>query len=142
MIEVFCDGGARGNPGPAAYGFVVKDKGAIVKEGNGYIGVATNNVAEYTAIIEALNWLKSHKKGQDLQFFLDSLLAASQLNGIYRVKNAKIRELLVKIRELENQFSKITYQHVPRDQNKEADKQVNLALDQKSSKFEARSTKY
>ena len=142
MIEVFCDGGARGNPGPAAYGFVVKDKGAIVKEGNGYIGVATNNVAEYTAIIEALNWLKSHKKGQDLQFFLDSLLAASQLYGIYRVKNAKIRELLVKIRELENQFSKITYQHVPRDQNKEADKQVNLALDQKSSKFEARSTKY
>ena len=132
MIEVFCDGGARGNPGPAAYGFVVKDKGAIVKEGNGYIGVATNNVAEYTAIIEALNWLKSHKKGQDLQFFLDSLLAASQLNGIYRVKNAKIRELLVKIRELENQFSKITYQHVPRDQNIEADKQVNIALDQRS----------
>ena len=142
MIEIFCDGGARGNPGPAAYGFVVKDEGAIVKEGNGYIGVATNNVAEYTAIIEALKLLSDHKKGEDLQFFLDSLLAASQLNGIYKVKNAKIRELLVKIRELENQFSKITYQHVPRDQNKEADKQVNLALDQKSSKFEARSTKY
>ena len=141
MIEIFCDGGARGNPGPAAYGFVVKDEGAIVKEGNGYIGVATNNVAEYTAIIEALKWLKSHKKGEDLQFFMDSLLAASQLNGIYKVKNAKMRELLVKVRELENEFSKITYQHVPRDQNKEADKQVNLALDQRSGKFEARSTK-
>jgi|SRR3989344_4256172 len=132
MIEIFCDGGSRGNPGPAAYGFVVKDKGAIVKEGNGYIGVATNNVAEYTAIVEALIWLSNHKKGEDLQFFVDSLLAASQLNGIYKVKNAKIRELLVKIRELENEFSKITYQHVPRDQNTEADKQVNLALDQRS----------
>ena len=132
MIEIFCDGGSRGNPGPAAYGFVVKDKGAIVKEGNGYIGVATNNVAEYTAIVEALIWLSNHKKGEDLQFFVDSLLAASQLNGIYKVKNAKIRELLVKIRELENEFSKITYQHVPRDQNIEADKQVNIALDQRS----------
>ena len=142
MVEIFCDGGARGNPGPAAYGFVVRDESGVIKEANGYIGVATNNVAEYTAIVEALKWLSNHKKGEDLQFFLDSLLAASQLNGIYKVKNAKIRELLVKIRELENQFSKITYQHVPRDQNKEADKQVNLALDQKSSKFEARSTKY
>ena len=132
MIEVFCDGGARGNPGPAAYGFVVKDKGAIVKEGNGYIGVATNNVAEYTAIVEALKWLGPNKKGAQLHFFLDSQLAASQLNGIFKVKNAKIRELLVKIRELENEFGKIIYQHVPRDQNKEADKQVNIALDQRS----------
>ena len=129
MVEIFCDGGARGNPGPAAYGFVVRDESGVIKEANGYIGVATNNVAEYTAIVEALKWLSNHKKGEDLQFFLDSLLAASQLNGIYKVKNAKIRELLVKIRELENQFSKITYQHVPRDQNKEADKQVNIALD-------------
>ncbi len=132
MVEIFCDGGARGNPGPAAYGFVVRDESGVIKEANGYIGVATNNVAEYTAIVEALKWLSNHKKGEDLQFFLDSLLAASQLNGIYKVKNAKIRELLVKIRELENQFSKITYQHVPRDQNIEADKQVNIALDQRS----------
>ena len=132
MVEIFCDGGARGNPGPAAYGFVVRDESGVIKEANGYIGVATNNVAEYTAIVEALKWLSNHKKGEDLQFFLDSLLAASQLNGIYKVKNAKIRELLVSIRELENAFSKITYQYVPRDQNIEADKQVNIALDQRS----------
>ena len=101
----------------------------VIKDANGSIGVASNNVAEYTAIGAALKWLSNRREGEDLQFFLDSLLAASQLNGIYKVKNAKIRELLVKIRELENEFSKITYQHVPRDQNIEADKQVNIALD-------------
>lgn len=129
MLKVYCDGGARGNPGPAAYGFVVKDEKGIIKEGNGYMGVATNNQAEYTAIIEALRWLSENKQGHELHFFLDSLLAASQLNGIYKVKNAKIRELLVSIRELESKFPKIVYEHVRREQNKEADKQVNIALD-------------
>lgn len=131
MLNVYCDGGARGNPGPAAYGFVIKDEDKVIKKGNRYIGVATNNVAEYTAIIEALSWLKENKKGKDLHFFLDSQLAASQLNGLYKVKNAKIRELVVKIRELENEFTQIVYEHIPRAQNKEADNLVNQALDER-----------
>ncbi len=135
MITVSCDGGARGNPGPAAYGFVVKKNGQIIKEGSGYIGIATNNIAEYTAILEALKWLAQNFAGQDLEFYLDSQLATSQLNGIYKVKNANIREMLVKIRELESEFNSIIYKHIPREQNKEADKLVNLALDQETGQF-------
>lgn len=131
MLEVFCDGGSRGNPGHAAYGFVVKEDGQTVKESGGYIGFATNNVAEYTAIIEALKWLSASFKGENLNFSLDSLLAASQLNGTYKVKNAKIRDLLFNIRQLEPNFSKVSYTHVPREKNKEADRLVNEALDER-----------
>ena len=133
MLEVYCDGGARGNPGPAAYGFVVKDKGRIIKEGAGFMGIATNNIAEYTAIVEALKWLATNFNNQNLMFFVDSQLAASQLNGIFKVKNAKIRELLFKIRELENQFRQVFYKHIPREQNKEADRLVNEVLDKQVS---------
>ncbi|MEK7581457.1 MAG: ribonuclease HI family protein [Patescibacteria group bacterium] len=130
-----CDGGSRGNPGPAAFGFVVKSNGKLVKEGFGYIGIATNNTAEYTAVIEALSWLKENTKDEELTFNLDSLLVVSQLNGLYKVKNATIRELIVKIRQLETSFSKIVYKHVPREQNKEADRLVNLALDTTLAKW-------
>lgn len=129
MIKVFCDGGARGNPGPAAYGFVVKNNDETVKSRGGYIGIATNNIAEYTAIVEALKYLKENFAGQRLYFFLDSLLAASQLSGVYKVKNANISQLVFTIRELENNFSGISYKHIPREQNKEADMLVNQALD-------------
>ncbi len=141
MLKIFCDGGARGNPGPAAFGFVVKKENQTIKEGSGYIGNCTNNIAEYTAIIKALNWLKENHKGKDLQFFLDSQLAASQLSGIYRVKNANIRNHLVKIRQLENEFGQISYNHISREENKEADRLVNEALDQMTSKSEARNPK-
>lgn len=131
MLKVFCDGGARGNPGPAAYGFVVKNQNhQILKEGNGFIGSVTNNIAEYTGIVEALKWLKENHQDEDLQFFLDSQLATSQLNGIYKVKNPNIRNLLVKIRELESAFGQIRYNHISREQNKEADRLVNEALNQ------------
>lgn len=131
MLTVACDGGSRGNPGPAAFGFVVKDDDQVLKKGKGYIGEATNNVAEYTAILEALKYLKNSHPGEDLEFYLDSLLAASQLSGTFKVKNAKIREFLVNIRELENVFGQIRYNHVPREDNKEADALVNEALDEK-----------
>lgn len=132
MIKVFCDGGSRGNPGHAAYGFVVVDNGRIVKEGYGYIGIATNNVAEYTALIKALQWLTKNFAKADLEIFMDSQLAVSQLSGLYKVKNATIRELLFKIRELESEFSKIVFRHIPREQNKHADRLVNIALDNRS----------
>ena len=129
MIEVFCDGGARGNPGPAAYGFVVKEQAIVVYQGQGFIGIATNNVAEYTAVIEALTWAKGRHPGQ-LQFYLDSQLVVSQLSGLYKVKNATIRNLIFKIRTLETNFGQVQYIHIPRGQNKEADRLVNQALDE------------
>lgn len=135
-ISVFCDGGARGNPGPAAWGFVVKKDGKVIHEAGGYIGIATNNIAEYTAVVVALTYLKEGLEGSDLSFYLDSQLVASQLSGIYKVKNSSLRELIFEIKILENSFGKITYTHIPREQNKEADRQVNLALDKAlSSQF-------
>lgn len=135
MISVYCDGGARGNPGPAAFGYVVKKDGQIIKSGNGYIGIATNNVAEYTAVIEALTWLEANYPKDSLTFFLDSELAVSQLSGIYKVKNANIRNLIFKIRTLESNFGQVHYKHIPREQNKEADKLVNQALDEREGKL-------
>lgn len=132
MLKVYCDGGARGNPGSAAYGFIVKDQNKIIKEGRGFIGIATNNSAEYTAVIKALEWLEQNYQGKDLLILLDSQLAVSQINGLYKVKNTKIREFIIKIRELESSFNKINYQHIPRDQNTEADRLVNQALDEQA----------
>ncbi len=129
MIEIYTDGGARGNPGPAAYGFVVFQKGKIIYRQNGYIGIATNNVAEYTAVIEALIWLSKKFKDEPLKFFMDSQLVVSQMTGVYKVKNANIRDLLVKVRQLESNFKSIAVTYIPREKNKEADWQVNLALD-------------
>lgn len=130
MLTIFCDGGARGNPGPAAYGFVVKAQGRTIREGAGFLGVATNNFAEYTAVIEALSWARHNFAGRDLQFYLDSQLVVSQLSGLYKVKNARIRELVFKVRELSTNFGQIRYTHIPREKNKEADKLVNQALDE------------
>lgn len=132
MIEVYCDGGARGNPGPAAYGFVVKIDGATVKAQSETIGIATNNFAEYTAVIAALKWLAQDHKGENLDFFLDSKLVVSQLSGLYKIKSTRLRNLVFEIKGIENQFGQVRYIHIRRDKNKEADKLVNLALDQKS----------
>jgi ribonuclease HI len=134
-ITVFCDGGARGNPGPAAIGVYIEDKNKeeIISIGK-KIGNATNNVAEYSAIVEAFDWLI--KKSSELKnvskvyFKLDSQLAYSQLCGLYKVKNAVMRELIFKIREREAILEKeIIYSHIPREENKKADLLVNLALD-------------
>lgn len=128
-IEIFCDGGARGNPGPAAFGFVVYRNSQVIQKGSGYIGIATNNFAEYTAIVKALKWLEKNHKGEELKFYLDSQLAASQLSGLYKIKDAKIREFVVEIRMIEPQFKSVSYSHIPREKNKFADQLVNLALD-------------
>lgn len=135
MISIFCDGGARGNPGPAAYGFLIYLDDKLIQKGAGYLGIATNNFAEYTAVIKALWWLCDNGyQRQDLNFFLDSKLVVSQLSGFYKIKSAAIRNLVFEVKKLENQFGKIWYSHVPREKNKEADKLVNQALDLKSLK--------
>lgn len=131
MIEVYCDGGSRNNPGHAAFGFVVKVNSSTVFKDGGYIGIATNNVAEYTAVVEALKWLEKNHKDQEISFYLDSNLVVSQLSGLFKIKNTELRNLVLKVHGLEKSFKKVTYKHIPREQNKEADALVNVALDQK-----------
>lgn len=133
---IFTDGGARGNPGPAAVGFLVKNekREKIYQEGK-YIGRATNNVAEYRAVLAALEWLAENKQklGTDLNltFFLDSNLVVNQLNGLFKIKNTNLRNLIIQVRQLEKGLAqRIIYRHVMRKKNREADKLVNQALDQ------------
>lgn len=135
LINIFTDGGARGNPGHSAIGIYITDYDEKKLAGFGKaIGIATNNVAEYTAVIEALSWVIENKKmfSGDLKinFFLDSLLICSQITGVYKVKNANLRKLLFIVREKETSINlSIHYKHISREQNKMADFFVNQALD-------------
>ncbi len=136
MIEqktyrVFTDGGARGNPGPAAIGVVIVDSltEEPVEQFGKRIGSTTNNVAEYLAVIEALKWFKKNR-GQEkvsLDFFLDSKLVVNQLNGLFRVKDGKLRNLILEVKKCEIELGgKIFYCHIPREKNQAADKLVKI----------------
>lgn len=133
-ITIFTDGGSRGNPGPAACGVVItKGESNLIKIGK-TLGVTTNNVAEYTAVLEALQWITQHPQEageyDGVDFYMDSLLLCQQLKGVFKIKQPHLLSLMHKIRELENKILvPITYTHVRREKNKEADKMVNLALD-------------
>ena len=125
------DGGARGNPGPAALGVVIADEaGRIVKQFGRFLGGdVTNNQAEYQAIIAALEAAKQLGASQ-VELRTDSELAMRQLNHIYKVKNHRIQLLFLQVKNLETQFEKVVYKHVPREQNKLADQMVNKAIDE------------
>lgn len=129
-LIIHTDGGARGNPGPAAVGVVIQDTGRkIIAEFGKRIGVTTNNVAEYTAVREALENAKGEKPF-DIDFYLDSVLVVNQLNGMFKVKDGKLRELLMQVRTLEAETGGvIRYQAIPREKNRRADFLVNRALD-------------
>lgn len=139
LVAVFTDGGSRGNPGPAAIGvYIVKNNDIVLAQIAKNIGRATNNVAEYSAIIEGFKWIFENKKffssKARIEFFLDSQLAVRQLLGIYKVKNPLIRELVFTIRQHEIELGlKIAYNHIPREKNIQADKLVNIALDNKAT---------
>jgi ribonuclease HI len=129
---VHTDGGARGNPGPAAIGVVIEDdtKKVVQKFGK-QIGVATNNVAEYTAVCESLKALQPIAgESPDIEFFLDSTLVVNQLNGIFKIKDPTLRQLATAIRILEQEVGGVVrYTSIPREQNRRADFLVNQALD-------------
>lgn len=128
---VHTDGGSRGNPGPAAIGCVIEQNGKCIKEISNTIGVTTNNVAEYTAVLTALEWLgKTFGVGITVTFYCDSQLIVEQLSGRYKIKDEKMKNLFVKVKtfELKNRFL-VTYIYVPRNQNSHADALVNRALD-------------
>ncbi|MCL5003882.1 MAG: ribonuclease HI family protein [Patescibacteria group bacterium] len=128
-LLVYSDGGSRGNPGPAAIGFVIKNKtGQTVFETGKSIGAATNNMAEYEAIIAALE--KSLNLGAaSVDCFLDSELAVRQLNGVYKIKDARIKIYSARILVLRQKFKSVTFSHIPREKNQRADFLVNRALD-------------
>lgn len=134
-LVIHTDGGARGNPGPAAVGVVIEERGAdgVLKRVGSFgrrIGETTNNVAEYTAVIEALEYVqRMGRRVSRIQCVLDSLLVVNQLNGLYRVKEPHLRELLSRVRLLEQGLGTVTYSAVPREQNAAADALVNQALD-------------
>lgn len=149
-LIIHTDGGARGNPGPAAIGVVIEkipDGGSpenksgqredVARIGKA-IGKTTNNVAEYTAVIEALKHINnliregrlSDMEKLDIEFYLDSTLVVNQLNGLFKVKDATLRSLLMRIRVLEQEVGgKTTYHTIPRELNRRADFLVNQALD-------------
>lgn len=133
-LSIFCDGGARGNPGPAAIGFVIFQNGKIVHKFFKRIGEATNNVAEYRAVIAALEWLLKNypiiqSSNQLINFFLDSQLIVNQLIGNFKIKNSNLQKLTGRVKNLERGIGKkINYSYIPRRQNKIADALVNQAL--------------
>lgn len=134
VINIHTDGGSRGNPGPAAIGVFIEGDGEVIAKIGKRIGEATNNVAEYSAVLEALDFLIKNKKfleeNTKLNFFMDSQLIYSQITGLYKIKNSNLRSLLFKVKEKESQLkTPIVYSYVRREDNKLADKLVNLALD-------------
>jgi ribonuclease HI len=127
--RLFTDGGARGNPGPAAYGYVLEaaDGTVLAAEGQA-IGSATNNVAEYSGLIAGLRKAAALHV-PDLEVVSDSELMVKQMRGEYRVKNAALRALSVEAASLAREFANVEYRHVRRAQNELADRLVNEALD-------------
>lgn len=136
MIVVYTDGGSRGNPGNAATGVVIQVNNVPLFESGEYLGVTTNNVAEYTAVIRALDWLIEnkgtlpHSSGESIQFKLDSQLVVEQLSGRYAVKQPHILELVRKVQQrLVSLEIPAKFQYIPRKENARADALVNQALD-------------
>jgi ribonuclease HI len=131
--RLFTDGGARGNPGPAAYGYVLESEDGDVLAAHGQaIGTATNNVAEYRALIAGLQ--KALELGADeLEVVSDSELLVKQMRGEYKVKNAALRDLSLQAASLARELGSVTYTAVRREHNELADQLVNEALDASES---------
>lgn len=132
-LNIYTDGGARGNPGPAAVGIVVCDsKGTIVFRFGSVIGHATNNIAEYCALIAALEIAKRFQ-ADELECFTDSELMMNQMCGNYKIKSEHIKNLHARAKKLESQFKSVAYHHRRRETPllQEADRMVNDALDGK-----------
>ncbi len=136
-LLVYTDGGARGNPGPAAIGVAVFRENQTTEKIHSFgktIGYATNNVAEYQAVVEALKWLLQNRNQFSekvaINFFLDSNLVVNQLKGNFKIKNANLINLFYTVKELEKQLlAVIDYKLIPREDNLTADFLVNQALD-------------
>ena len=139
LITIYCDGGSRGNPGPAAIGVVIEIKGQA-KEYGKYIGETTNNEAEYQAVIFGLKKLKHLIGGEKaekakVEIRMDSELVVNQLNGKYKIKEKSLIPFFIEIWNLKINFGEIKFIHIPREENKRADRVVNRELDSRNSLF-------
>jgi len=128
-LDIYIDGAARGNPGESGIGVLIMEESGRTREVKKYLGTRTNNQAEYTALITALESVKDHKN-QEIHIFTDSLLLANQMNGIWKVRHPEIKELHTKAKSLIEGFSRVTIHHIPRELNKEADRLANIAIDE------------
>lgn len=129
VVIINTDGGARGNPGPAGTGVVIKDEaGSILYAVGEYVGKVTNNVAEYKALIRALE--QAHNLGAThVKVNMDSELIVRQMLGQYKIKEPALQELAREVFKLQNHFQQVSFTHVRREYNKEADRLVNEAID-------------
>jgi len=142
---IHTDGGSRGNPGEAAIGVVIEESaagggGTLKKEYGEYIGRATNNEAEYQAVIFGLKKLKQlvgkeTAFSSKIEILVDSELLERQINGHYKIEDANIQPLFLELWNLKIDFSDIKFKHIPREKNHEADKMVNAALDKELNKL-------
>jgi ribonuclease HI len=131
-LTIYTDGGARGNPGPAGIGAVAYDEnGTIIFEISKYLGEMTNNQAEYRALIAALE--KASEIGAEtIEVMMDSELIVKQINRQYKVKNAGLAPLFLKVHNLTQQFKSAKFRHIPRERNKVADALANEAMDRRN----------
>ena len=135
-LHIHIDGASRGNPGEAGFGISVQDdRGETQAELYGYLGRASNNVAEYQALLHALRWA-SARGAQAVRVYSDSELVVRQVNGQYRVKHPDMVPLHREATRLLREFESATVSHVRREQNREADRLANQALDERASKLE------
>lgn len=130
-LYIYTDGGSRGNPGPSASAYVIyNNHDEILESGGSYIGITTNNQAEYTAVLLALKAAQQYaSSGDTILFNLDSLLVVNQMNGLYKIKNRELWPINQQIRELMANFKQVRFSHVPRENNHAADAKVNEILD-------------
>lgn len=131
-ITIYTDGGARGNPGPAAVGVVIYQEGKKEpKKYSKFLGEMTNNQAEYEAVLYAMELAKKIKPRPDeIDFYLDSELLVGQLNRQFKIKNKELGKYFIKIWNSSQSFNKINYHYIPRQKNREADELVNQAIDE------------
>jgi len=126
--KLYTDGASKGNPGKASIGaWICDNQETVIKEISKNIGLATNNVAEYTALIEGLS-SACELNIKNLQVFMDSELVVRQINGEYKIKNEGLLPLFMKVKELKSKFDHITFTHIERAKNKRADQLANLAI--------------
>ena len=129
-LVAYIDGGARGNPGPAGYGVRIEDEqGALINEFNGFLGSATNNVAEYNGLLAALKYAQQNGHRR-LHIKSDSELLVKQMRGEYRVKHPGLQPLYQQARAIALGLDRVTFEHVRREHNKDADRLANLAMDE------------
>jgi len=131
-LELFTDGGSRGNPGVAGGGFVLYKNGKLIDKGCEFFGNKTNNQSEYLALRLGLREVFAKYGDIKINCYMDSKLAVEQLNGNFKVKNANIKPLFEEVSRITAQFKEFYISHIPREQNKMADEMANIAMDRRS----------